>query len=166
MAASPFSPGRTHQPREMRLVSEFMESFFPRARKITRVRLGPSPSQLAQMVVEPEEERLLKVFTRWADGVAIEKDRVHIIEGKIRPRMGPTEALEVYRRLWPSTPEFAVWSELPVTLHFWYAIEDPVLTALAREKGIQATLTRPKWLDSYMAELQPRERRATIQEVP
>ena len=90
----------------------------------------------------------------------VEAAAVHLVEAKIRLVPGALEQLELYRRLFPKTPELAHLRDRRLELHVVYAVEDPALVALARERGVNVHLFRPPWVDAYLAELAHRERRA------
>lgn len=143
------------------MVSEFMRLNFPDDEHLTRVRVGPLVSQGSGMDLSEDEVAILQVHNRWADGIAILKDRVILVEAKIRPRMGPLEGLLLYSRLLPLTPELAHIRTLPIEKWFVYAIEDPVLNSIARDLGIRTVKYTPPWLPGYLKILQPRERRAS-----
>lgn len=155
---------RKWQPREMAMVAEYVQKFYPGEHTITRVRLGAPHPDLLFDNIEPAEINLLKVYSRWADALVIKRDRVILIEAKIRPRLGPLEGLELYARLFKGDPEYAQYHKLPLEKHFVYAIEDPVLNAMARERGIRTIQYRPDWLGDYVDILQGRESRAPLTE--
>jgi hypothetical protein len=167
MVSLPFpNEKRAWQPREMLMVAEALQKFFPGLPASTRVRLGMPHPELIFEDLSPEEIAMLRVWNRWADAVVFAPDRTYIIEGKIRPRLGPTEALELYTRLFLNTEEYRDRWKLPVEKVFIYAVEDPVLVNMAREKGIRTIQYQPSWLPDYLRLLAPRERRASLTFVP
>jgi len=148
------------------MTSEFMEKMFPEGRRLTRVRLGAPHPELVRPELEPEEIEMLKVYSRWADGLAILPDRLILVEAKIRPQMGPLEALHVYAELLKTTEDFKEFWKLPIEKWYVYAIEDPLLSRLARLQGIRAVNFKPSWLPDYLKLLSPRERRAPLTSWP
>lgn len=84
---------RSWQPREMAMVSEFIAKFFPRTPNATRVRLGIPHPELVLPDAEAEDFATLRLWNRWADAIVYHPDKTILIEAKIRPRLGPTEAL-------------------------------------------------------------------------
>jgi len=146
----------------MAMVSEFVSKVFPKTPSTQRVRLGVPHPELLFPDIEPAELKMLQLFNRWADAIVLQDDRTIIIEGKIRPRLGPTEALEVYSRLLLEDEQFKNRWKLPVEKWFVYVVEDPVLVALAREKGMRAIQFEWSGWQAYRRLLQPRERRGSL----
>lgn len=160
----PYGPEgrRAWQPREMAMVSEWARKAYPGAYTLTRVRLGlPHPELIWPELGEAELD-LLRVYSRWCDALILTDREAVLVEGKIRPRIGPTEALELYERLFRTDPAYRRWWPLPIRKVFLYAIEDPVLIRMAREKGIACIQYQPDWLPRYLEILSARERRAPL----
>lgn len=151
---------RDWQPREMRLVSEWVIRQFPTAEVKFRVDLGDLKPALEATGLTAAELRRLGRSRRWVDAMVIEPRTVHLVEGKIRLVPGALEQLELYRMLFPKTPDFAHLRGRAVVLDVVYALEDPALVALARSRGVKVHIFRPPWVDAYLAEIQHRERRA------
>lgn len=146
----------------MRMLGEWLEKEYHGHYYATRVRLGTPPAALLTPDMPEEEVRMLGVWRRWADGLVVLPDRMVLIEAAIRPDPGDISKLELYAYLLPHTPEYREHRDKPVDLVLLYCLEDPILVALARRKGIRTVYYRPKWLDDYLAILYPRERRAPI----
>lgn len=153
---------RAWQEREMRMLVEWLEKTYPGARYYTRVRLGRPPAALILPGMTEEELAMVGIWRRWADGVVVLKDRLVLIEAAIRPDPGDISKIELYTYLLPHTPEFSEYAHLPIEKVLLYALEDPVLVKLARDKGIRTVYYSPPWLPEYMAILYPRERRAPL----
>jgi len=151
---------RRWQPRELRLVSEFLAQEFASWPYQTHVRLGSIRPRVEGAFVSDAEARMLGVFRRWADAIVFLPDRLVLIEAAIRPEPGDISKLELYERLIPNTPELSDFAALPVEKWLVYCIPDELLLVLAREKGIQVRYFRPAWVEEYLAELYLRERRA------
>ena len=151
---------RRWQPRELRLVSEFLAQEYRDYPYQTHVRLGSIRPRVDGAFVGDEEVRMLGVFRRWADALVILPDRLVLIEAAIRPEPGDISMLELYERLIPNTPELAEHVGKPVEKVLLYCMPDDLLLTLAREKGIQVRYFRPAWVEEYLKELYPRERRA------
>jgi len=150
---------RSWQPREMQMLSEWVTKTQAGKRVLQRVRLGSPKPEIPRPDMSVEERAMIGAWRRWADAVILEEDGVTIIEAAIRPDPGKISQLELYRMLFPHTPELAAWSKKPIHLLLLYAIEDPATVLLAREKGILAVEYKPEWLDKYLELLLPRERR-------
>jgi len=152
---------RSWQPREMQMLSEYIAKNLSDKRVLTRVRLGTPRSEVPDRTMTAEELAMMGSWRRWADGVILDKDRVTIIECAIRPDPGKISQLELYKMLFPNTPEFMAFWNKPIDLMLIYAIEDPATIFLARQKGIRCIEYKPPWLSSYLDLLMPRERRGT-----
>jgi len=105
---------------------------------------------------------MVGVFRRWADAVVITEDKLILIEAAIRPDLGDISKLEGYKFLLRYTPEFEEFRHFPVEMQLVYAIPDEFLIAEARKHGIKPVFFRPAWLEDYIAELYPHERRGTL----
>jgi len=143
----------------MRLVSEWVRDTFPSAAIRFRVDVGDLKPAMAATGLSAAELRVLGRSRRWVDAMAVEPKTVHLIEGKIRLVPGALEQIELYRELFPLTPEFENLRDRALALHLVFAVEDPVLTAIARRRGVLVHIYHPGWVDDYLAELQARERR-------
>lgn len=149
---------RDWQPRETRLVSEFVARFYPYCESRTHVHLGSTPPRLKGKFISEETARLVGVFRRWADAIVFMPNRLILIEGKILPVPGVISQLKLYEELIPKTPELSEYRELPIEKLIVCAIEDPVITELARREGILVTIFRPSWINEYMKKLHPWEK--------
>jgi len=143
----------------MQMLTEWLTKTQKGKRWLTRVRLGSPKPEIPRPEMSEEERAMIGSWRRWADAIILEKDKVTIIEAAIRPDPGKISQLELYRKLFPHTPEYQAWSGVPIDLILLYAIEDPATNLLAREKGILAIEYKPTWLPAYLNLLMPRERR-------
>jgi hypothetical protein len=153
---------RKWQPREQLMLSEWLAKEYPQYEYRMRVRLGTYPIERdeAGRYLPDAEMRMLGVWRRWADAIVFLPDRLVLVEAAIRPSPGKLAQLELYKELIPHTPELAEFRDFPIEMVLVYAIEDPVLIKLAREKNIRCVHYIPKWLPAYLEILYPRERRA------
>lgn len=151
---------RKWQPREMRMVAEYLAQNYPRDQYITRVRLGKIQPRINGQFISDEEALMMGSWRRWADALVIKPDRLILIEAAIRPNPGDISQLELYKRLLPHTPELAEHAEKPIDMVLLYSLHDPLLEQLALERGIKILYYRPQWVDEYLKDLLPRERRA------
>lgn len=153
---------RQWQPREQRLVSEYLAKTYPDYPTQTRVRLGQLHPELRPGDLSDAERRLLKAFKRWADAIVIMPDKLVLIEAAIRPQPGKISQLELYEHLCPKTPELAEHKTKPIEKVLLLAIEDPVVASMARQRGIKVIYFHPNWVDEYLSILHPSERRAPL----
>lgn len=149
---------REWQPREQRLVAEYLAKFYPKYEVRTRVHIGYVQPRLMGKFVSEATERLVGVFRNWVDAVIIMPDKLVMIEAKILPRPGVVGQILFYEGQLPFTPEFAEHKHKPIESVLLCAIEDPRLTKFAREHGIRVVVYRPKWIDAYLKIVYARER--------
>ncbi|MBA7545821.1 hypothetical protein ES705_38199 [subsurface metagenome] len=149
---------RDWQPREQRLVSEYIAKFYSEHESRTHVHLGSVQPRLKGRFLDEAEARMLGTFRRWADALVLLPDRIVLIEGKILPQPGVISQLELYAELIPKTPELAEHKHKPIEKVILCAIEDPQVTAMARKHGCRVVTFKPAWLNSYMKILHARER--------
>jgi hypothetical protein len=152
---------RDWQPREQRLVSEYVARFYPDDESRTHVHLGSIPPRLKGKFIPDEAIGLVGVFRRWADALVFKPDRIILIEGKILPQPGVISQLKLYEELLPKTPELEEHRGKPIEKVLVCAIEDPVISELARREGIRVQIFHPAWIDEYMKILHPWERTPT-----
>lgn len=143
------------------MLSEWVVKTQTGKKVLQRVRLGSPSSAVPTAEMTPEERAMVGAWRRWADAVILENHQVTIVEAAIRPQPGKIGQLELYKQLFPMTPELAPWKGLPVQLLLLYAIEDPATNLLARQKGILCVEYKPDWLPHYLNLLLPRERRGS-----
>ena len=153
---------RQWQPREMRMVSEFLAERYPDLPYKTRVRLGSIHPDLKPHQLSESEKRMVGVFRRWADAIVFAPDRLILIEAAIRPSPGDISQLELYMHLVPMTPELQAYKDFSIEPLLVYCIEDPVIVEMARQRGIKVVYFHPSWIDDYLQILYPRERRAPL----
>lgn len=149
---------RDWQPREQRLVAEYIARFYRDHESQTHVHLGSVQPRLKGKFQTEADARMLGLFRRWADALVLLPDRIVLIEGKILPQPGVLSQLELYARLIPKTPELAEHKHKPIEKVLLCAIEDPQVTAMAREQDVRVVTFKPAWLNSYLKILHARER--------
>lgn len=149
---------RDWQPREQRLVAEYVARFYSGYESSTHVHLGSTPPRLKGKFTTDSEARLVGVFRRWADALVFLPDRIILIEGKILPQPGVLSQLKLYEELLPKTPELAEHKGKPIEKVLVCAIEDPLITQLARREGVRVHVFHPSWIDEYMKIVHPWER--------
>ena len=149
------------EPREMRLLSEYLERFHPGYEHRIHVHVGSVPFRSEEGKFSDSTARLLGEFRRWADAVVIMPDRIILVEVKIVPQPGVISQIEHYAELLPKTPELIEHRSKPITMQLVFAIDDPVISARARTKGILVTIFCPQWVLDYLKSLEIRKRKPT-----
>ena len=155
------NPKRAWQPREMQMLAEWLTKTQQGKRWQMRVRLGSPKPSTPRPDMTDEERAMIGAWRRWADAVILLEDRVIIVESAIRPQPGKISQLELYKLLFPHTPELRAWRGAKIEMLLLYAIEDPATIMLARQKGILCVEYKPSWLPAYLKLLSPRERRGS-----
>ncbi len=148
---------RQWQPRELRLGSEFLAKFYSGFESRTHVHLGPSLKRVGGRWATDDEAKIIGVFRRWADALVFQPDRVILIEVKILPQPGVISQLKLYAELIPKTPELVEHKDKWVEMILVMAIEDSLITELARREGIRTIVFKPSWIDDYMKIVHPWE---------
>ena len=133
---------RPYEMRETRLLKEWIHKNYPDKPQWYRVRLGPA--------VFEGEEKLYQMLRRWADAVVFTGKEVLIIEAKMRPDPAGIAQLELYRKLFPETPEFKMFWKYPVKLVFLTTWLDKAVKALCDEKKIEYVVYCPDWAKEYI----------------
>ena len=144
---------RRWNPREMRLVSEYLAENYPHAVTMQRVRLGTVPEELIIPGMEEAEIRMLTVYKRYADALVILPDELILIEAAILPDLGDISKLLAYEILLYNTPELKEYLDRPVTKQLVYAIRDDLIVMLAHRSGIVPVQFSPPWIKDYLKEL-------------
>lgn len=153
---------RRWQPREMRLVSEYIVKYYPNSQHFTRVRLGALHPSLLPSGLSAEEKRMLTVWKRWADAIVITRTRIILIEGAILPDPGDISKLLLYESLLRYTPEFQAYMDRSIEKQLVVSVEDPLLTRIARDSGIKVIAFAPEWISEYVRSLAGRKQRGPL----
>jgi len=131
-------------PRESRLINQWRREKYPTAPQWPRQRLGPIPGTTA--------ERLYAGVRRWCDLILKLNNIMAIVEAKMRPDPAGIAELEVYGKLFPLTPEFSEFKDLPVQKIYLTTIYDETIAALCEEKLIKLEIFRPPWVVAWWEE--------------
>jgi hypothetical protein len=151
--------GRPNEQREMRLVTEWLQLTYPDAAYQVRVRLGSLPLNLGTQDTDTPEARLVhNAFARWADAVVFLQDRTLIVEAKLVAHPVALSQLELYLRLVRSSPFLNLREGVPIEPVLLYAVEDVLVSQLAREKGITLVQYYPAWVDESLQAMSRRKR--------
>jgi len=153
---------RDWQPREMLMLSEYLQLKYSKHAYKMRQRLGSVPAELDLPGLDHAEYKMLGLWRRWADAVVFMPKKLVVIECAIKPDPGYISKLQLYGRLVPHTPELEPFAGRPIALELVYALKDVVVLQMAREAGIKTVEYKPKWLGDYLNVLWPRERTATL----
>ena len=151
--------GSPYQQRERRLLAEWLAARYPNDRVQQQVRLGAYQIGISPQGLSSPELRALGVWRRIADALVYKPTELILIEASLPAHPGYVSQLLLYKRLIPMTPELADYAALPVRMIYLVSFEDPVVTAMCRENGIQVEVYAPPWVGEYWAELERRKSR-------
>ena len=144
---------RLWQPRETRLLSEWVAKNYPNDRAMYRVRLGRPPSWAAPSIAEGAPPEIYKIYQRWADAIIIREKELILVEAKIRPAPGVISQINLYAQLLPKTAEMAQFMDRPIRKIILMAMRDPEVEELAAVDGIEIQIYSPDWVNDYLKEI-------------
>lgn len=136
---------------EMRLIGEYVARTYGDATIFLRLRLGQLEPGPGAGDLSESERRTYNVYRRWADAVIVRPSELILIEAKMRAEPGVVAQLDLYARLLPYTPELRPYLNRPLVKELLVAIEDPVVSMLAREQGIRVSVYLPPWFGAWAA---------------
>lgn len=148
---------------EAQYVSDYVATKYPGVSVRIHAHLGTTPRSATGQFLEPAEERLLRVFMRWADAIVFLPEQTIVIEGKLRASeyLKGLGELELYLELLRHSPEYAPLIAHTLVGELLVPVEDPTVSVLARRKGFRVVIWAPAWLRGYLDNLDPRKVRAT-----
>lgn len=144
---------RLWQPRESRLLSEWIQKTYPENKVMYRVRLGPYPGWAQKMIEEGVPSELYKIYQRWADAIIILQNEVILVEAKIKANPSVIGQIILYATLLPKTPELSSIKDMPIRKLILTALRDPDVEELAKTFGIEIAVYAPTWVIDYLKEL-------------
>jgi len=144
---------KEYKQRERRYVPEYINEKFPdRVAAFFNMPIGPAPEELAKAYPEIPLEH----FRRWrffVDAVVVLKDRMILIEGKIRKPAQGLGQLLIYRALLPQTPELKPYVNLPIEMRLVTPRPDPRIIWICQSLGITVDVWSKPWVQQYLHEL-------------
>lgn len=141
---------KPQQQRERRYVPEFVNNKYPdRVTVFYNMAVGPPP----EAMYRANPEIPLKHFRRWRfwiDAVVVLKEKLVLIEGKLRRPADGLGQLLIYRALLKDTPELRPYRKLPVYMVLVTARPDPRVISVATYYGITVEIFTPAWAMEYL----------------
>ena len=132
---------KPYTPNESNLVYEWVKKFYPNSLQWRRVRLGPLPLQ--------KDSAMYGILRRWADLIFKDKGIIYIVEAKMKPEPGAIGQLKLYNELFPKTPEFSEFKDLPRKLIFLTTVKDLELKKITIRDDIEYVVYQPDWVKEY-----------------
>lgn len=151
---------RKWTPWEQRMIGEWVSATFPDVRWQTNVRLGKIQPRAPNGTYTADELRLLGVWRRFVDAIVYLPGKLLLVEAVLRADPGKLAQLDLYETLIPHTPELEAYKGYEIQKVLLFCIEDPYVSALARDRGVLPLLFVPSFFDEWFAKLRARDRRA------
>ena len=144
---------RLWQPRETRLLSEWVSKNYSDSRVFYRVRLGSYPSWAQKAINNGAPAAIYKIYQRWADAIVITDKELILIEAKIKADPGVISQINLYEQLLPKTESFQQFRDLPIRKLILMAQSDPEVELLAQRENITVKIFSPPWVTDYLKEI-------------
>lgn len=117
------------------LVREYVSKFYPNLPYWIRVEIGaPAPGR---------EDPIYTKTRRWADCIIRMPDHMLIIEAKMKAKPDVVAQLQNYKRLFPSTPLFTKYKDLPIKMQLVCAMCDDETKEFVEDAGIELVIYKP-----------------------
>jgi len=144
---------KPYKQRERRYVPEYVNKKYPdRVTVFYNMAVGPAPEALAKAHPEIPIEHFRR-WRFWIDAVVILRDRMVLLEGKLRKPAEGLGQLLLYRALLPQTPELKPYINLPIEMRLVTARPDPRVIGVAASLGITVDIYSPQWVIDYLHSL-------------
>lgn len=130
---------RPYVRREARMLFEWLKKFHPTSPQWIQVRLGEIP----------QSNMLYSGIRRYADSIFLTDHTINIVEASMKPKYEKVAQLELYRSIFPDTPEFSTFKDYQVHLIYLTTLDDKYTRDLAEGKGIEYIIYSPAWVKQY-----------------
>lgn len=142
---------------EMEYVSDFLARFYPHAITWEHVMLGRYPIDEDGRKLSYNKQHAMGIMRRWADGIAVETDKITLIEGKLIPAryLEGAGKLRLYARLVLETPELKEHRDKPIEMMLLVPIEDHEVRLLCMDDNITFKVWCPDFIDKYFEVVPP-----------
>jgi len=139
-----------YKQRERRYVPEYVNEKFPqRVAVFYNMAVGPAPEALYSMHPEIPLDHFRR-WRFWVDAVVILRDKMVLLEGKIRKPAEGLGQLLLYKALLPQTPELSPYAALPVEMLLVTPRPDPRVIGVAASLGIKIEIYTKDWVQEYL----------------
>jgi len=140
---------RKWEPREMRMMADYLLTKHPKARHLTRVRLGPLPRVSPEFEAMGIGPQVYTVGLHWADGLALYPDKTLLFECKIKLQSTALGQILTNRRLFYKTDMFRDRWHLPLEPWVIYAYPDREVLEMLDINNIKHEQFRPSYIEEY-----------------
>ena len=139
-----------YKQRERRYVPEYVNEKYPdRVAVFYNMAVGPAPEELWKKHPEVSIDHFRR-WRFWIDAVVILRDRMILVEGKIRTPAEGLGQLLLYRELLKDTPEMNPYRNLPIYMLLVTPRPDPRVIGVAATLGIQIDIWTKPWVQEYL----------------
>jgi hypothetical protein len=126
---------------EARMIREWINQNYLRNLKWIRHEIGPyNPNDPVQYNGQ---------LRRWADAIIDIDDTVLLVEAKMRPDHKAISQIDMYRRLFPKTPEFEYYWDKPLRLMLLTTSLDIAVKETCDIWGIEYEVFIPSFMDEF-----------------
>lgn len=143
---------RKWEPREQRMVTDYLIEKHPNAKHMTRVRVGALPPEAESLVEKGISPKLYTPVLHWADGIALYPNRTVIIEAKIKLTSDALGQILTNANAFYKTEEFSDRWNKPLAMEVVYAYPDEQTLRMLQTHGIKAVRYRPEYIREYYIE--------------
>lgn len=126
---------------ERHLVQKWLETYHPNVLQWKRPRVGPIPGRAP--------DKYKGVRRGWPDIIFKENNIIYIVEAKVRPQAAACGQLKEYERLWPLTPEFSEFRDLPVRLISLTTRDEVIVRETCEAFGIEYVIFTTPEVEEY-----------------
>lgn len=134
-----------YQAREKRMLLEWLAETYPTYPQWRRPRVGPS--------IPGVEGPMYDILKRYPDAVVIHDDEILIVEASVRPAPEKIYKLELYKKLFPTTPMFQAFKDWPQRMVYLTGFIDEAVKEQCEEHDVEYVIFAPEWLKTYFKEL-------------
>jgi hypothetical protein len=139
-----------YKQRERRYVPEYVNEKYPdRVAVFYNMAVGPAPEELWKNHPEIPYEHFRR-WRFWIDAVVVLRDKMVLIEGKIRDPASGLGQLLMYKALLPETPEISPYRALPVEMILVTPRPDPRVIGVAATLGVKVDIWTKPWVQEYL----------------
>jgi len=131
---------------EPKWVAEYCSKFYGKYAVRYRCPLGPVPKELVEL---HGLEKALRMYRPWrpeVDALVIAKDKLILIEAKVRKVMDGLSKLPIYKMLVPQTPELKVYHGWPIEMELLVVKAVEPWITVAKNMGIRLVEWAPTWV--------------------
>jgi len=137
------------EPREKRLLAEYLAWRYPSGGPITQFELGPTDAAVNRTFELQPHANVYQKRRKYVDALYAWNQNIILFEAKIRVPTDGIAQLNMYADLVPLTPELWAYKDWAISKVLVCTWADPQVNPYATQSGVQIELYRPAWVDEY-----------------